>query len=149
MWGFLPYEWEAQQARPSRPVVNVSWYQATAFCAWLTEKLTRLQGVKREILLPVGHVVRLPTEAEWEFTARGPGGRRYPWGNQPPGAEHANFKGRVGRPSPVGIFPFGTTPEGVVDMAGNTWEWCLDRYAEGFYRRCAKLARIMHRGWRV
>jgi formylglycine-generating enzyme required for sulfatase activity len=134
----VPGDWELQQAHPSRPVVKVSWYEAMAFCAWLSDRLTQPQKAKEEILLPPGCVVRLPTEAEWEFAARGPEGRRYPWGREPPDAERANFdKTNVAHPSPVGIFPKGTTPDGVMDMAGNVWEWCLDPYDEGFYARCA------------
>ncbi|MDG4601318.1 MAG: SUMF1/EgtB/PvdO family nonheme iron enzyme [Defluviicoccus sp.] len=134
-----PDAWEDQQAHPSRPVVRVTWYQAMAFCAWLTDRLARPQGAKGEIRLPAGCVVRLPTEAEWEFAARGTEGRRYPWGNPPPDAARANYdETKVGDPSPVGIFPLGTTPDGVVDMAGNAYEWCLDAYDAGFYGRCAK-----------
>jgi formylglycine-generating enzyme required for sulfatase activity/predicted MPP superfamily phosphohydrolase len=137
--GAMPENWEdEQQGHPSRPVVRVTWYQARAFCAWLSDRLARPHGAKGEIRLPAGCVVRLPTEAEWEFAARGPEGRRYPWGKQPPDAGRANYSDtKVGEPSPVGIFPSGTTPEGVADMAGNVYEWCLDAYDEGFYARCA------------
>ena len=132
-------EWEEQQAHPSWPVMIVTWYQAMAFCAWLTDRLARPHGANGEVLLPAGCVARLPTEAEWEFAARGAEGRRYPWGSPPPDAGSANFdKTNVGEPSPVGIFPLGTTPDGAVDLAGNVYEWCLDAYDEGFYARCAK-----------
>lgn len=137
--GSVPEKWEEQQAHPSRPVVRVTWHQAMAFCAWLTGRLARPHGAKGEVLMPAGCVARLPTEAEWEFAARGTEGRRYPWGNPRPNAGRANFdKTNVGEPSPVGIFPLGTTPDGVVDLAGNVWEWCLDAYDKGFYARCAK-----------
>jgi formylglycine-generating enzyme required for sulfatase activity len=65
---------------------------------------------------------RLPTEFEWEIAARGPGGRKFPWGNEPPDREHGNYDSMVGHPSPVGIYERGKTPDGVYDMAGNVWE---------------------------
>jgi formylglycine-generating enzyme required for sulfatase activity len=132
-----PDDWDDQQAHPSRPVVKVSWYQAVAFCAWLTDRLSRPQGAKGTILLPADRVVRLPTEAEWEYAARGASGRRYPWGEEAPDGQRANFDAaKVGAPSPVGIFTGDCTPEGVSDLAGNVWEWCLDAYREEFYGQC-------------
>ncbi|WP_019632247.1 formylglycine-generating enzyme family protein [Actinomadura atramentaria] len=69
---------------------------------------------------------RLPTSAEWEWMAGG-GHRRYPWGDDEPGYDgplRANLRGLgLGGPSPVGSFPDGATPDGVLDVAGNVWEW--------------------------
>ncbi|MBV5347279.1 SUMF1/EgtB/PvdO family nonheme iron enzyme, partial [bacterium] len=132
-----PDDWDDQQVHPSRPVVNVSWYQATAFCAWLTDRLARPQGTKGTVLLPADRVVRLPTEAEWEYAARGEAGRRYPWGDEAPDAQRANFDAaKVGAPSPVGIFTGDCTPEGILDLAGNVLEWCFDAVREDFYGQC-------------
>ena len=70
----------------------------------------------------------MPTEAEWERAARGTTGRKYPWGHDPIDEQRANYRGRPGHPTPVGIYPLGNTPgpEPISDLAGNVWEWCKD-----------------------
>jgi formylglycine-generating enzyme required for sulfatase activity len=94
------------------PVVGVSWYDAMAYAAWLEGSL--------------------PSEAQWEFAARGPAGRTYPWGNDRPTRARANYDhegsgaGRELATAPVGSFPEGATPERIHDLAGNVWEWCRD-----------------------
>jgi formylglycine-generating enzyme required for sulfatase activity len=104
-----PRAWDEQLLHPNRPVVNVSWYEAMAYCAW--------KGV------------RLPTEAEWERAARGTPGRKYPWGDEQPDAGRANYEaGKVGHATPVGLYPRGATPEGIEDLAGNVDEWVADWY---------------------
>ncbi|WP_129627210.1 SUMF1/EgtB/PvdO family nonheme iron enzyme [Candidatus Oscillochloris fontis] len=104
-------------ARPNHPVVGVSWYEATAFCAWLTQHLKD------------GYVYCLPSEAEWEFAARGRERRMYAWGNEEPDAERANFDGIYNGTTAVGCFPAGATPDtGLLDMTGTVWEWTRSAY---------------------
>jgi formylglycine-generating enzyme required for sulfatase activity len=99
---------------PQMPVVGVNWHDSIDFCRWLS----RTSG------LPC----TLPTEAQWEYSARGTDGRRYPWGNEPPDRSRACYwdETRPRRPEPVGSFPAGRGPFGVLDQAGNVWDWCLD-----------------------
>ncbi len=98
-----PDNWEDQKLYPSRPVVGVNWYEAAAYARWCDG--------------------RLPTEAEWERAARGPGQtyRKYPWGNNPAEDDIAEL-------SAVGLFPERATAEGIHDMAGHIWQWCQDQY---------------------
>ena len=106
-----PDNWRAQLRHPSRPVVSVSWYEAAAYCHWAG--------------------CRLPTEAEWEFSARnGAAATRYPWPDGEPDEAKANFAMRPGHPTPVGLYPAGATRSGLEDMAGNVWEWVADWYGK-------------------
>jgi formylglycine-generating enzyme required for sulfatase activity len=122
----LPDDWDEQILHLNRPVVNVSWFAAEAYCKWMTAKRDK--------------TYRLPKETEWEFAARRVEGRvegrRYPWGDEPPDTNRANYNDAgIGAASPVGLFPGGATPEGIDDMAGNVWEWTADWYdAEEKYR---------------
>jgi formylglycine-generating enzyme required for sulfatase activity len=131
-WRRVPgASWRHPQGRAStiagleeHPVVQVSARDAAAYCAW--------RGL------------RLPSEREWEFAARGTDGRRYPWGDAPPeqqGERRANFgtldccapdasDGFV-RTAPVGSYPKGASPFGLLDMAGNVWEWTSSRHSPG------------------
>jgi formylglycine-generating enzyme required for sulfatase activity len=106
---------------PAQPVVMVTWDDARAFTAWLTTKFAVV-------------VARLPTEAEWEYTARGTDGRHYPWGNDSPDASLATFgqPSDTEQPAVVGHTPAGKSPFNVHDLAGNVWEWCLDVWADGY-----------------
>jgi formylglycine-generating enzyme required for sulfatase activity len=105
---------------PNHPVVGISWYEAVAFCHWLTQH----QGYN-----PDGYVYVLPSEAEWQYTARRATRRPYPWGNEEPDAERANYESTYNGTSAVGCFPAGATPEDVIyDLAGNVDEWTRSEY---------------------
>lgn len=100
-----------------QPVVGISWYAAKAYCDWLTEKSND------------GFTYRLPTEEEWEWAASG-SKRKYPWGNEEPDETRANYGGNVWKTTPVGSYPVGATPDGLMDMAGNVWEWMSNWYGK-------------------
>ena len=115
---------EAGRHEPNQPVTIITWYEATAFCTWLTERLGDF--------LPEGYVVRLPTEAEWEAAASadGNGGRRaYPWGEEEATPEQAIYAiHQLNAPAPVGCCPAGAAACGALDLAGNVWEWTCSSY---------------------
>ncbi len=108
----------------NHPRERVSWYDAMALCRWFSWR----SGVGYELDAIEKWAVRLPTEFEWERAARGTDGRVYPYGNKFDAAKGNTRETGIGQTSAVGTFPNGAAPEGVLDMSGNVWEWCLSDY---------------------
>ena len=96
------------------PRTNVSWYEAIAFCRWLSARQRA--------------AIRLPSAAEWQRAAQVDTNWRYPWGDMFD-PERCNFNTLTA--SPVQAHPQGASPCGALDMSGNVWEWCLDDYDSG------------------
>jgi len=125
------------------PMVGVSWYEAVAYCNWLTKQLHDVEELDDK------HMIRLPTEAEWEKAARGTDGRIYPWGNDEPTPAHANYKKTgAGVSSAVGCLPQGASPYGCLDMAGNVWEWCVTKHDDDYKPYPYQLVKEQMNIWR-
>jgi formylglycine-generating enzyme required for sulfatase activity len=113
-----PRDWSHPAfAKPDLPVVGVSWLDAFAYCAWLTREQ--------------GRPVRLPTEAEWEYAARGRRNTVYPWGDQVPEWIPNGGRGPLGGPWPVTVGE--PNDFGLFGIAANVHEWCTDWHSHEYY----------------
>lgn len=107
-------------SKPDHPRINVSWYEAVAFCRWLSDK--------------TGTRIRLPSEQEWQRAAQGDDGRVFPWGNVWDGTRCNNSVEPLDSNGTSAVSAYeglGDSPFGVVDMAGNVWEWCITAHETG------------------
>ncbi|MEI6179969.1 MAG: bifunctional serine/threonine-protein kinase/formylglycine-generating enzyme family protein [Chloroflexales bacterium] len=102
----------------TQPVVCVSWFEAVAYCRWLSTQ--------------TGIEFRLPSEAEWEKAARGSNGLIYPWGNTWDASLVNSSESGLNKTMPVGSYPKGASPSGALDMAGNVWEWCATQWQKPY-----------------
>jgi predicted MPP superfamily phosphohydrolase len=117
-----PKTWSERKYRcPNQPVTGVSWYEAAAFCNWLSAEYPE-------------HKYFLPSEEQWQAAAAGKEQREYPWGDESITYRCNVLESEIGAPSPVGVFANGRTPgneeTSIYDMAGNVWEWTSDPYDE-------------------
>ena len=105
--------WEKKK---DHPVTSIKWTDAMDYCNW--------SNILLKAELPLGLILRLPSEAEWEKAARGTDGREYPWGNEFDKNKCNTSEGGKRNTTPVGFYsPQGNSPYGCADMAGNVWEW--------------------------
>lgn len=118
-WPPLPGHWQPLRGKDDHPMTWLSWYDAIAYCRWLSE------GTDRRYTLP--------SEAEWEKAARGDDGRIYPWGDEWNPDRCNASEGRIGDTTPVGFYsPRGDSPYGCADMGGNAWEWTRSLWGKDY-----------------
>jgi formylglycine-generating enzyme required for sulfatase activity len=120
-----PYYWHSiELSNPILPIVGVNWFEAEAYCNWLSKKI---------VAIPEGYTIRLPHDHEWERASRGKAGSEYPWGEgfdkKAANTWDSETTGSgLGGTTAVCTFPQGISPDGAWDMSGNVWEWTRSWY---------------------
>jgi formylglycine-generating enzyme required for sulfatase activity len=119
----LPKRWRSRKVprgKDDLPIVYVSWHDATTYCRWLATVTSK--------------PYRLPSEAEWEKGARGPDGWLYPWGDRWAAGRCNTAEAEGSGITPVDAYPEGSSLYGLLDMAGNVWEWTQSLWGPAWYR---------------
>ena len=137
-----PGEWDNSRFNnPSQPVVGICWYEALAYCQWLSQSS--------------GEMYRLPSEAQWRATAQGTKNREYPWGNQRDFHVANTFESHIRRSTPIGLYKENVTPresspkKPLFDLEGNVWEWSLSLYDNYPIKVDGSLEQLDNEGRRV
>ena len=128
-WGFsaTAQQWRLKHSDPLPtafagsilPRTNVCWFDAVAFCRWLSKRIAS------------DYLVTLPTEQQWQRAAQGNDKRTYPWGSDYDPTFANTLSSEIKRPTPVTDYVDGVSPFGVMDMCGNVFEWCLSNWSTG------------------
>jgi formylglycine-generating enzyme required for sulfatase activity len=120
-WKGCPFDIDkpGRQFNPyaNHPAESLCWYEAVAFCRWLSNRL--------------GYEISLPREWQWQQAATGKDPKKnhvYPWGMDRDNGRANTYESELGRTTAVGMYPHGASPVGALDMAGNVWEWCLNEF---------------------
>lgn len=128
-----PHHWRNREWNQADcPVVGISWYEALAYCRWLSAV--------------TGQTITLPTEQQWQRAAEGDDAHHYPWGNADPDDHLCNWSRQMDQTTPVGHYPAGASAYGVMDLCGNVWEWCLTSWESGLTESAAREHRLLRGG---
>jgi formylglycine-generating enzyme required for sulfatase activity len=144
--------WRRDNKRPQKtafeggdlPRTNVTWYEAVAFCQWLTARIYPTPNHFPQAAQ--GVVITLPAEQQWQRAAQGDDKRIFPWGNEFDKTKCNTSESGIEKPTPVTQYPGGASPFGAMDMSGNIWEWCLTQHTTGQISLSGREHRIIRGG---